>query len=67
MINSGLFRLIVLILHALINVIFISFLFHFDLTGSWLRFAGFSMLILFLFLLFIAHLVSFINFLKPKP
>ena len=62
--NTLIFRIAVLIVHALLNVIVVTSLLDYDLTGSWLVFAGFVLLLLVLAILFIRHLLSFISFIK---
>ena len=65
-VNSMITRIAAIIVHALINIIIISRLTDYDLTGSWLSFFGFVLLLLILFFLFIKHLVSVIHFIKNK-
>lgn len=66
MANTGIARLIFLLLHALLNIILLSYVYRFDITASWLRLIAFLVLVVFLLIMFITHLVSFINFLKSK-
>lgn len=62
--NTLLLRMGALLLHAFLNFIFISWLFKFDITGSWIAFGGFFLLLFVLLIVFIKHLVSFINYIK---
>ena len=64
--NQVAIRTILLILHATANFILISWVYNFDLTGSWLRFFGFIAGVLLLLFLFIKHLLSYIYFIKTK-
>ena len=53
-----------LLLHAIANFLFVSFLFRYDITGSWFFFICFIIVVLLLLFLFISHIVSYIYFLK---
>ena len=64
--NSILLRVILLLLHALINFALISWLMNFDITGSWLAVGVFVIGVLLLMVVFIRHLLSFFSFLKTK-
>ena len=64
--NGLLWRVAALIIHVLLNIIIITRLTDYDLTGSWLAFTGFLIVVLLLVFLFIRHLVSFIYFIKNK-
>lgn len=59
-------RLLALLLHALLNFVVITWLTNFDLTGSWLVFAGFVLAVLVLLCFFLKHLVSFVTFFKME-
>ncbi|KIC95838.1 hypothetical protein [Flavihumibacter solisilvae] len=59
-------RVVLLFLHALINFIFISWLTDFDITGSWLTVIGFAFLVLLVIGTIMAHVISFINYIKTK-
>ena len=52
--------------HVILNIIIISWIVNFDITGSWLKVAGFAAVLFILLVLFIKHLISFINYLKTK-
>lgn len=67
MAKTGIARLLLLLLHAFVNIVLLSNLYRFDITGSWFRLTAFLVLVVFLLILFITHLVTFINFLKSKP
>lgn len=62
--NSFLLRFISIILHAVLNFILFSYLTDFDLTGSWIVFIGFLIVVIFLNYVFLKHLASFIHFIK---
>ena len=64
--NSLFLRISALLLHAVANFILVSYLFNFDLTGKWIYFLGFIVLLFALLWIFIIHLVSFIRFIKTK-
>ena len=64
--NHLLFRLAALLLHAVLNFIFISYLMDYDITGSWLKVVGFVLLIFMLLIAFIVHLLSFIKLIKTR-
>lgn len=59
-------RIFSIILHAVLNFIFVSYLTDFDLTGSWIVFIGFIIVVFFLSYVFLTHLVSFIHYIKNK-
>ena len=59
-------RVVLLFLHALINFILISWLTDFDITGSWLTVIGFTLFVLLVIGTIIAHIISFINYIKTK-
>lgn len=62
--NSILYRTVALVMHAVLNLVIISYLVRFDTTGSWVNFTAFIAAMLVLLILFIKHLVSFIYFIK---
>ena len=64
--NNLIIRASALLIHILVNVILITWLMQSDLTGSWLTFAGFILLLLVLFYLLVIHLISFFQFIKTK-
>jgi hypothetical protein len=64
--NSLFIRVTALLLHAIANFVLVSYLLNYDLTGKWVTFAGFVVLIFVLVYLFIRHIVSFIYFVKTK-
>ena len=59
-------RTTAIILHAAANYVLVTILIGYDLTGSWLKFIGFIVVLLFLLFLFLKHLLSYIYFLKTK-
>jgi hypothetical protein len=64
--NTFFFRIGALLLHALLNIIMVSWLTNYDITGSWLAVTGFLCLLFLLAILFIKHLLSFIQYIKTK-
>ena len=52
--------------HVILNIIITSWIVNFDISASWLRVAGFAAVLFILLVLFIIHLISFINYLKTK-
>jgi hypothetical protein len=59
-------RTALLLVHIILNIVVITRLTDFDLTGSWLVFTGFILLVFILLFLFIRHFLSFFQFLKNK-
>jgi len=64
--NNLAIRTIVLILHALLNFIVISYILDYDITGSWMRMILFSLLFITLLYFFVRHIISYIQFVKSK-
>ena len=64
--NQFILRIFAIILHAILNFIAVSYITDMDLTGSWIVFIGFLLVLVFLTFLFIKHLVSFINYITNK-
>ncbi len=64
--NALLLRTAAIVLHAAANFLFVTFLLNYDISGSWLAFLGFIVLLLFLLFLFLKHALSYIYFLKTK-
>jgi ABC-type nickel/cobalt efflux system permease component RcnA len=64
--NTLFVRTAVLLLHAIANFALVSYLLNFDISGKWVSFIGFILLILVLVYLFIRHIVSYIYFVKNK-
>jgi hypothetical protein len=64
--NQLILRIIAIVLHAILNFIAVSYITDIDLTGSWIVFIGFVLILIFLSYLFIKHLVSFINYITSK-
>ena len=64
--NYLLLRVFSILLHALINFSIVSYLTDLDLTGSWIVFIGFVIVVFFLSFVFLKHLVSFIHYIKNK-
>ena len=65
--NNLLLRTGAILLHAIANFLLVNYLVNeFDLTGKWILFIGFILLLLVLLYLFVKHVVSYIYFLKTK-
>lgn len=64
--NALLLRTVAILLHATGNFLLVTFLLSYDITGSWVFFIGFIVLLLLLLFLFIKHTVSYIYFIKTK-
>jgi hypothetical protein len=64
--NTTFLRTFLLLLHAAANFLLVTWLVDFDITGSWIRFIGFIVLLLALLYFFIRHVLSYIYFLKTK-
>jgi uncharacterized MAPEG superfamily protein len=64
--NDFVLRTAALLLHAAANIFIVTYLFKYDITGSWVFFIGFITLLLLLLFLFIKHLLSYIYFIKNK-
>ena len=64
--NGFIFRVAAIIVHAILNFIAISYMVNFDISGSWVRFVAFTLVVFAMFYVFLLHIVSFINFLKNK-
>ena len=64
--NSFVLRVAAIIIHAILNFIAISYMVNFDITGSWIKFIGFTLVVFAMFYLFLLHIVSFIHFVKNK-
>lgn len=64
--NTLFFRITALLLHAVANFIIVSYAVNFDITGKWISFIGFILLLFVLLYFFIRHLASFIYFIKTK-
>ena len=64
--NNWVIRLFAILLHAALSIILVSYLIDYDITGRWITFIGFIILLLALFYLFVRHLISFYYFIKTK-
>ena len=62
--NNKILRTAALLIHALLNIVITSWLTNFDITGSWLMVIVFVLTLFVLVVLFVKHILSFINFLK---
>jgi len=59
-------RTTAILLHAAFNWLLLNWLMSYDLTGSWIVFAGFASLILVLILVFSLHIINYFYFLKTR-
>ena len=50
--NTFVLRIAAIVIHAILNFIAISYLVNYDITGSWIKFIGFTLLVFLLFYLF---------------
>ncbi|MFT3979510.1 MAG: hypothetical protein QM687_03505 [Ferruginibacter sp.] len=66
LLQNKLFRTLAMLAHAFLNYILISWLFEFDITGSWAGFIFFIILCALLLLLFIRHCISFYKYLQTN-
>ena len=64
--NTFFFRTGAILLHAVLNVILVTWITNFDITGSWLAVIGFMILLFLLLVLFLKHILSFITYIKTK-
>ncbi len=64
--NTFFFRIGALLLHALLNIIVVTWITNFDITGSWIAVIGFILLLFLLLVVFLKHLLSFIHYIKTK-
>ena len=64
--NNWIIRLIAILLHAAVSIILVSYIVDFDITGKWITFFGFIVLLLILLFLFVKHVISFYYFIKTK-
>ena len=64
--NNTLLRLALLLGHIILNVVLVAWITTYDISGSWINFLVFIVLIMVLLFLFIRHLLLFIQFLKNK-
>lgn len=64
--NNLFTRTAAILIHAILNFIIISRLYNYDITGSWLLFFTFIIVVLALLYLFVRHLISFMYFIKTK-
>ena len=64
--NKLFIRVGALLAHVLLNVVLVTYATNYDITGSWLLTALFSLFLFLLLTLFIWHLLSFIKFIKTN-
>jgi hypothetical protein len=64
--NTTPVRAAAILLHLLLNFFLVSWLMDFDLTGGWVRFVLFLAACIFLLMLFVLHMISFIRYLQSK-
>ncbi|RYY57126.1 MAG: hypothetical protein EOO09_03580 [Chitinophagaceae bacterium] len=59
-------RVFALLLHALLTTYLLTWILRYDLTDSWILFAGFVSLLLLLLFFFTLHVIAFFYFLKSR-
>jgi len=64
--NNTILRVGALFIHVIVNIVIVAYVTRYDISGSWLSFAGFMVLLFILLIAFIKHLISFISFIKTK-
>jgi len=64
--NNLAVRICILLLHFIASILLLTFLVDYDITGKWIKFIGFIILMLLLLFLFVKHLISFYYFIKTK-
>ena len=64
--NSLFLRVGALLAHVILNIVIVAYATDYDVSGSWLAFIGFLILLFILLALFLKHLISFIQFIKTK-
>ena len=64
--NPLVLRTLAILLHAAANYVLVTMLFNYDISGSWLYFIGFIVIMLVLLFLFLKHLFSYIYFIKTN-
>jgi undecaprenyl pyrophosphate phosphatase UppP len=60
------FRIIALLLHVVVSFLCINWFLNFDITGKWIFFIGFIIVLLALMYLLVKHVIAFLYFLKTK-
>jgi len=66
LLSGKIFRTLAILLHAILNFFLVSWMYKFDITGSWAGVLLFIILCLLLLMLFVKHLVSFIKYLQSN-
>lgn len=59
-------RVGLIMLHALANIVVVSYLVNYDITSSWLATISFVIILFILLTLFIKHIMSFIKYIKTN-
>lgn len=66
LLSNKIFRTLAIIVHAVINFFLTLWMLKYDITGSWMGFFLFVLLCVFLLVLFVKHLISFIKYLQSN-
>lgn len=66
LLQNKIVRTFLILIHAFINFLLVSWVLQYDITGSWMGFTLFIILCLLLLVLFVKHLVSFIKYLQSN-
>ncbi len=64
--NTLLFRVGAILMHVFLNIVIVSYVTRYDVTGSWIAMTGFVLLLFIMLGLLVMHIMSFLNFLKHK-
>ena len=64
--NSVFTRTSLLVLHAIASVILLTYIVKFDISGRWLSFVGFVLLLFALMYLLVRHIISYVSYIKTK-
>lgn len=64
--DTLLIRMGALLLHVFINIVIVSYILRFDVSGSWLAMGAFVISLFILLALLILHVMGFIKYLKTK-
>ena len=64
--NQFFLRTGAILVHAFLNIILVSWITRYDISGSWLAVIGFILLLFVLLILFLKHILAFIHYIKTK-
>ncbi|RYY60969.1 MAG: hypothetical protein EOO05_08030 [Chitinophagaceae bacterium] len=60
-------RVLAILLHALLTIYILTWVMHYDITGTWIHLSGFISLLLLLLFFFTIHAIAFFYFLRSRP